>query len=381
MAIKDTLKKQFLFDGLVIGVIIIVVIVAFWITGSRFSGWEIKNGTESLNDEEKIVNEDIYIHDNGKLNLLSSSLVFESDSELSVYLEGNAKLEVNDSSIKSSNNLYTLSLLEEDGKSPSILATGSDILDHYGIFLKNKSTLEAENSVLGRVVMMDDSEASINNSQIYLILDSSKTEKYENLAAGVSKNFKLESREGWSIKLENSEVTGYQVNFGKNDNVFIENSDGVSVLFDISRGDYENFLPLPTPSVLTTGSLDSVDLDFSWENTKFVGYSFVLDESSIKVQKTSIEDILLTGSEFEVVDSCLKCTVCSVLDSSFVLDNIVVDPDVEIYIYGDSDVSVSNSDLTENKIYLYGNSSLTLKNCQYNESNIKNMGDGNVKII
>jgi hypothetical protein len=381
LAIKDTLKKQFLFDVIVIGVIIVVVIVAFLISRSGSVGWEIEKKSETVQDEGRTISENVYVHNKGNLEIISSTITFDLESEISIWLEGDVSLDIDDSVLKSSGNTYTYSLYAEDGKSPTMTVKNSDLIDHYGIFLQDNSKLESENSILGRVVMIDNSVANIKNSEVYLTLDSDKKEEYSGLSAGLSKNFQLESREGWVINLEDSEVTGYRINIDEGDEVFIHDFSDVSMLFSISRGDNENFLTLPSLSTQSSGSLDDLGFSMIWEDSKFEGFGFVLEDSSIKVQNTAIEDILLTDSELEVRESSIDCTLCSILDSTFDVNTATFTPNIQIYAYGGSKLEISNSDIQNIKISLYGSSELILKNCQYKESNIENFGEGSIEIL
>ncbi|MFH1547316.1 MAG: hypothetical protein ABIC57_02415 [bacterium] len=381
MPIKDTLKKHFLFDGIIIGVIIVFVIVAFWITSSGPIGWEIEKETVTVEDQEKTVEENIYVHNKGHLKLLSSTLEFISDMEMSVWLEGQAEMTILDSVIKTSDTIYTFSLYEKDGKSPSMTVESSDLLDHYGIFLNDDSKFEANTSVIGKLVMMGDSYAKVKNSELSLVLDSERKEEYSGLSNGPSKNFSLASREGWEIEVENSEISDFQVNIDEDDEVLLSDFSGVKVLFSISRGDHENFLTLPPLLISNSGKLDGLDFDLSWQDTIFLGFSFILDDSNIKIEKTSIGDLLLTNSDIEVRQSDIACTYCSLFDSSSTLNTVVFAPKTEMNVYGDSTLEISNSDITDITIFLNGNSDLILKNCQYDENNIENNGDGEIRIV
>jgi len=338
MEIGKILKKQFVFDGIVVAIIVIAVLIFFWISRGFSVGWDIE-GEEVVRDEQKTVQENIYIHDGGKLLIESSDLELDYDGELSVWVEGDSELEVIDSTINSDEYMYNISLYSENGKSPKMAVIDSDIIGHYGIFLRDRTVFESENSVLGRVVMMDNSSLNVLNSQLFVVLDSDKKEEYLGLDVGDGVNFQFESREGWGVEVEDSKIEGYQVNIDEDDDVFIGNSKGINLLISTSRGASENFLSLPPLLTPSSGELEDLGFDLSWEDTSFGGFGFVLEETSLKVENTVLLDIMLTDSDFEARESSINCMVCQLFDSNLELNTVEFDEsthDIEIFVYGDS---------------------------------------------
>jgi hypothetical protein len=382
MGIFKSFKKSLITDAIVIVVIVLGFLIFFWITGATSVGWEIKKGTEVVRGEEKTTEENIYVHKGGVLQLFDSAIYLNSSDNLSIWIAGNGRLELEDSSIDTDDSSYTVSAYAEDGNSPDIIMSNSQLYGHLGLFLRDHSSLDAYESIIGKLVVMGRSNVSLTDSQVFLVLDSDREESYSGLKVGKDVNLILESREGWDLNIENSTIEGYQINIDEDDEIEIEQAEEVSLLFNLAKvGEDGEIFPLPTPSIISDGKIDDFGYELSWGDTLFNKFGFVLEESNLSVSNTKIGDILLTDSStFSVGKSEIDCDICNLFDSTLVLEDVLFADDISIILNGSSVLEISNSDVSQIPIILKGSSSLKLSNCQYDEDNIDNRGTGEIKI-
>lgn len=385
MVIFKTFKKSLVTDGIVVGIIIVAVLLFAWISGSGSVGWEIEKGRESVENDEREISENIYIHNGGELEIKGSSLIFDSEDELSIWVEGNGDLTISDSTVDTDEAHYSISAYGENGDTPSLEFIDTSVFGHLGIFLRDNSNLESENSNIGRLIMMDRSDANITGTTTFLILDSEREENYSDLTIGEEVDLEIESREGWKMKAENSSIEGYQINIDDGDNVEINNSSGIDILFNlVGVGENGENFSLPTPSVNSTGETEAFGYKLSWIDTTFNKFGFVLDDSVVSVSDNNIGDILLTGgSQMTIVDSDIDCFICNIFNSTMRLNRVffIEEEEMTINLFGSSSLEISDSDITNVNVILSGSSNLTLENCEYDDEKIENIGTGEVTAI
>lgn len=381
-------KRQFIADSVVIIVILIGALIFVGISSLTLSGWDIKGKDEVLSGEEKIVNSNVYIRKGGSLSLEDSTLVISStySNEFGILLEGDTRLTINGSRIEGDEFQYYISSgADKDGKSPKIDVYDSVITDHSGIYLRNRSRFEAEDSTIEELHLQDAVHAELTNSKVYLVV-SNEDEEYEGLEAGEEIDMDMESDSGWDLKMDDCEVWGYQLELIKGNDVKVRNSSDIVYSLH-TPGDLEDTVDLDFSYVgdVSSGSITNLGFDLMWESTQIDMINvYVNGSDSITASHGTLNEIdvfdegALLAEEMEIF-----CNICDVENFAKVhLRNVTIavdddqDPLLIVQDYGE--VVIEGSDVRELRIILQGNSTLKLIDSQYNKNKIDNRGSGEV---
>ncbi|MEA3357373.1 MAG: hypothetical protein U9Q67_02965 [Patescibacteria group bacterium] len=384
-----SLKKQFILDGAVILLIIIGSVIFVLVTKKSAIGWEIKDSTQKLSNEEKEVSENVVIYKGGNLEMENSTLTLLPvyDNEIGVFVAGDSYLSLEDSKIESEEFQFFVSANPGEDTSPEIILEDSEICGHSGIYLQNRTKFYAKDSIVEELHLRDDVKAELVNSNVYPVLFSDSDETYTELSAGDDITYKLESEKGWILDMTGCEVWGYQIDIYDGNNITVVDSSDL-VLSLHSPGNLGEKLELSsqlTDSEPSDGELDEFGAKFSWQNT-------IIDMMNVYVEsgdEVSVENNLVNEADvsdegvLNMSNLTAHCNLCSATDSSELLfENveIVIDEDTKptLTISGNANVQISNSDITELTIIVMGNGNLTITDSEYNEDNIDNLGQGSI---
>ena len=96
MVFKRT-KRHFIIDVGVIVIILIAVAAFGLLNRNKLLGWDINGRTERLENEEREVDENVYVRNGGELFLDDSTLAIASDydGQHGIFVNGKSRLEVN----------------------------------------------------------------------------------------------------------------------------------------------------------------------------------------------------------------------------------------------------------------------------------------------
>lgn len=400
MAFWERIKKGFIRDSIIFVVLVGAVFLYLYLSGKMALGWEIKKKEKVLDNEEKEVTESVLVYKGGTLTLKDSTLLFDSsyDNEFGLYVAGDGKLELDDSLIDGEDYKYFFSAEEYDGKSPTVKVKDSDIAGHSGIYVSGRTKFEAQSSNLYDLFISDRARVELKESKVFPTFSSEKNEKYEDLVKGEGVSYELKSKQGWRLEMENCNVLGYGIEVYEDDDIKVLNSEGVVLALHIpstspdtdddeeaeDKDLEERDISVDT-GTSSSGSLDDLGFELSWENTIVDKLDLHLNnESRVKTENSRIRNFSLDDNSYLKLRSLeLDCFLCGALgNSELLLDSIVVPESGGespiLVISSGSKVRIENSDVKELRIFLLDGASVTILNSEYDEDKVIEFGEGSV---
>lgn len=387
----EKVKRQFIIDVVVFGLIIVGVLAYAGFSSMNTNGWVIKGKEEVLVDQDKIVRSNVNIQEGGTLLMKNSdvSIVSGYHGQYGILISGDSMLSMIDSTITCSDfPCYLVAGADEEGKSPRIDIRGSGIRDDTRFTIGNRTRLYSENSSLGYLLIQDDAKASIISSSVYPVLYSSENEVFEGLDAGESMTKDILANAGWELSMKNCAVGGYRLELYEDDDVVVRDSDNVSLsLHSPGNLDGPSNLDLGFVGMRNSGSLDDLRLSFTWTDSVIESVLlFVSGTDTISVTGGVLEDIDVRGDgSLNVEGSKLRWERSMVSGRGVAeLGNVEVSPadgrDAELIISGESHVIIRDSDVSGLRIVLIDSSTVEINDSLFDMEYIENRGAGDIII-
>jgi hypothetical protein len=390
MSILSRFKGQVIIDGIV-GIVIVGVTVAFiWTSGLRLPGWDIRGKKVTLENEDKVQSQDVFIHKDGSLSLIDSVLTLEAllQDVRGVYLEGSGRLSMERSTIEGKNGQFVMSLTESGDKIPSVRISDSELLNSGGTYIYGRSSFRAASSSVGTLYVRERADVSLKDSSASLSFTVGEDEVFTGFVPGEGITRELESELGWNVSLENATIDLFQIELYEEDSVTVRDSQDIGLYLHTPGSLEEPFLF--DGSVLSAsldGQMESEWNNLTWENTTFSRVSFfVAGTDELNIQRTRVGAIYAGGSSnVEVAGGTLFCSTCGVLESGVLtlvgigvenVDNVTP----TILVTGFGQLTVRDSDIKGVKIQVIGGGSLDLENCQFDDKKIEFEGEGTYTI-
>ncbi|MDD3661503.1 MAG: DJ-1/PfpI family protein [Candidatus Dojkabacteria bacterium] len=397
MSVFQRLKKQAAVDFVVILAIVLAGVGFIWYSGQNLPGWDIKGTEELMENEERELASNVYVRNRGALTLRDSELIIdgEYDRQYGLYLGGDARLTLDGSTVSGDEYRFTFSSTAEDGTSPEISITDSEISRHVGMFLYNRTHLTAQDSQLGAVHVRDDVRVNVSRSDFLPVLYPREREVLSGLIPGESVTREIGSESGWELSMTECSVDAYTFSLFRDYELEIADSSGVRFSF-YSPGDLgverEIEIPYAGSGVASSGQMmeEELGFDLKWNNTVVDSVSMTTTGTdSVRVSGGTVGAVqAIDDSRLEVAGSALLCTECIVSGTAqLVLDGITVpvteggaDETRYLFIHDFSEAQIKNSDIRDLHVVLFGSSKLVITGSQVNEDQIENLGNGTVSI-
>ena len=386
MSISQRIKKQALADGGVVLGIVVVGALYLWISSNNLPGWDIRKKNVTVDAEEKTVQSNVYVRQGATLKLRDSTLLIDSlyDSGYGVFVTGDSRLELQDSSITGGDYSYSISTTVVDGKSPAISILDSSLEKCDGVFLSGRSAFSARNSEIGMVIIQDNVRADIMTSVVNITFVSDTAEQFTDIHGGDKITKDIVSESGWRLKLTDAQVLGYRFMLDEGDELDITESTDIAFSF-VSPGDLQNAVTndLSFVGSPSDGTVDNLGFDLVWSDTEVADVSLYgngTDELQFThgiIRTAEVRDT----SVVSLTDAQLECHTCMVTDEgTLTLSSVSIQPyrDKEpvLLVRGLGHVIIEDSDIRTLKIVMIDKGTVVLRNSQYEESLIENVGDG-----
>ncbi|MBN2100783.1 hypothetical protein JW710_02725 [Candidatus Dojkabacteria bacterium] len=379
MAFVEKIKKTFSRDLIVIAVIVVLALVLATILGRKSYEWTISNREKLVSGEEILIGRSVIVSKGGKLVFDDSEVLIDAEDYdlLGFYVSGDSDLEIKKSTIDGDDSFFSIISTKEDNSSPSITVEDSKLENNLGIYLADRSELEAKDSDLGKVLLHDKSKADITGSTLIPVFVSDGEEKIKDLQPGDDVDYLFDSNEGWSLNLEECDIDEYQIMLKRNADVELMNSKNVilGLIFE-SEEDDDTEYNVDIPISQDTGSYSQDDYSIKWSSSWIQGLNIVSKlYSNVSVVSTPVREMELSEySKVKFEDLSLSCDVCMVGEyAEAEFDNISIEKiagDPTLIVYGRSKVVFKDSDIRTLHIILKDAAALELENCQYDNENI-----------
>lgn len=359
MSIIKKLGRKLLIDLAIVAGIILLGFIAVKVSQNSFVH-QIKEDTIIEGGETEF---DKNIRLTAQLKLIDTkvSLLPRFDNQFGILVEGDGELIVEDAEIKSKDYKSYIYTIAAEGKSPHISIKNSTFENIDTVNLTGDSTLDMEESVIGRLFLFNDSEAKVRTSSLSPYLISTKPEEYTNLETGENVSAEIKSNQGWIFKCEDCDIMSYVIRVGKDTDITVNKSSGVVLNVELSDDTSDAVIDIPTGQV-SSGSIDEAGFKLKWDETKFDKLSILQENGkALTVSKSDIFNAVISKTSTATFSNLnLLCNSCNVIKgSSLTLKDVVVKSgDGELVIGSGSTVKLVNSDLTNLNIELYGESTL-----------------------
>lgn len=384
MSVLKGLKKQFKFDLMFVVFLVAAVLVYVWASGLRLPGWDVK-GKDVVLNENKTETRNIYIRDGGVLSIEGAELVLQDSNSDSrgVYLEGNANLKLKRSSIIAEDGVFILSLSQKGNDSPTVKIADSSFVNSDGIYMFGNSFLQASNSDIGTVYMRESSRAELTNTDVSFSLTANKSDIFENLVPGTDVSRQLKSKLGWNVKLDSCEVGSYQVEVYDDDEMTINSSSDVRLLFQ-TPGKLEKSFELDGNSLSSlSGELLTDWFLLKWNNTTFSSVNLIAKGTDeVSFRNARIGTVASFGSsKITLESSTINCHSCKVGETAVLtLEGVSVEnngnQNGKIIVVGLGKLNIKNSDIRGIEIVVEAGGDLIIENSQFDENDINFRSDG-----
>jgi hypothetical protein len=376
MGLKEKLKKRFLSDLVVLGVIIFGVLIYNRIVQQQVY-WKIKRD-KNIVGQNRTIEKQIWIQSNFEVEDSTFNFATNHFEDLGVILEGDSSLKMTDSTFESDDYSWFLKSYEKDGLSPNIKITNSELKNHSRVELRGNTEFEAVNSTLDQVILFDKATANLKSTSFSPYFFSLTKESFENLTIGEEVDGNIESNNGWNLQWEDSAINEYFINLVQDNDITVKESEGI--VLNMLIEDFDNDLVIDIPTGQTTsGELQDFPFHFTWEKSN-------IKASIIEIQTGSKVDILNTyirvlniGNESvaNLTNLQIGCYTCKINPGSTLkAQNVTVvkEPNKkfgqQILLIDDAKVVFKKSDLSDMQIKLDNGAELVLDDTQYDKNNI-----------
>jgi len=341
----------------------------------------------------------INIGGNAVLRISNAELEFElyEDLQYGIYLEDNAKIIINNSTISSADKMWEFELKDN----ARIEVAHSQLENHSAVKLFNNTRLDGSNSLIEELRMDDYGIAVIDNCEIYPNLQFffSIPSPLEFPEPYSYVNFKIDNPSAWKLYMTKSIAQGWQVDVYPGTDLTIQNSKDVNLGLR-SDGQLNDTINITNPhdGTQVNFTLDQFGFTLNIINTEIYFINLYLkDNDKLKVigQKngntynTTFLEIVLNGNaDLTVENSHIFGQLFHANENSkvtvkncFIGSDDPEDPiNSEFAVKNNAVGYAENCDITNSDIIISEDGKLTLKNCQYDLSRVTTSDNGQLAV-
>lgn len=362
------------------------------------------NNITSITDDIDLYDDKIYVIDTdidnitGSINIGGNSTLeinncilnfdLTEDLQYGIYLEDNAKIIINNSTLESDGKMWEFELRDNS----TIDVSDSYLKNHSAVKIYDNSTLNGSNSLIEELRMDNEGIATIDECEIYpnmqFFFNVGSPLEFPDSYTPVDFLIDNSSLGGWKLDMINSTAQGWQVDVKPNTIITIQNSVDVTLAL-WSDGTVNDSIHLTNPentrinlTITEMGSIVNIvntEVYFMnlylMENDKLI----VSGEKTGDAYKTKfLEIVLIDNAELTVYDSHIfgqlfhtnnegKVTVNNCLIGS---DDPEDPINSEFAIKDNACGYAGNCDITNSDIVITGEGILELTNCNYDSARV-----------
>ena len=320
------------------------------------------------------------------------------DLQYGIYLEDNAKIILNNTTIKSNNKMWEFELVNNS----SIDVKDSFLKNHSAVKLYDETSLDGINSLIEELRMDNKGKAIINNCEIYPNMQFffSPNAILEFPETYTSIDFLLDNSSlgGWKLEMMNSVAQGWQVDVKPNVDITIKNSTDVTLALWSNGSVYDSIHLVNPESQASNFIITELGSNVSIINTEVYFINLYLkgnDNLTVTGEKVGLiyntkflEIVLNDSAELLLSDCHVFAQLFHVNNSSKVTisDCLIGSDDPNDPI--NSEFGIKNNargyafdcDMLNADIVINGISKLEITNCEYDTNRVQISDNGKLII-